>query len=431
MISFRTRMIAGIAFIEAVFLFAILFSSLDLLKRAGNVQMEKRVEGEAALLASASANGLLAMDVASLEALARQALANPGIAYVRIFDGQGRLVADAATSPRRDQAQVLRATRTVTVAGSSYGHVEVGLSTGHMSRLSQSLRTKVLVIAMSDMLLVALFSYLLGTYLMRELKALQLGAERIAQGEVGYQLLVRGRDELAQTAAAFNQMSQQLWRLAEERARQGAELAALNRDLERRVSERTMELARVNQELKYRSLHDPLTGLPNRLLLQDRLEQMLKRAGRSAGAAAVMIMDLDGFKDVNDTLGHPAGDALLQALAGNLSATLRQSDTVARLGGDEFAFLCPDTTPGSLPALATKILEAVARPVPWGDRILSARASIGISVFPDHGQTGTELLRCADLAMYAAKRLGGGYRLYAPALEPQAAGGGFHARPQD
>lgn len=425
MISFRTKMIGGIALIEGVFLLAILLSSLRLLEHAGSVQMAKRVRGEAQLLASAAENGVLASDVASLAALAHEALANPGIAYVRIFDGQGHLLAEAHGRLRGDRNALLRAVRAITVSGVSYGHVEVGLSTRHMSRLSRSLRSKVALIAVADMALVALFSYLLGAYLTRELKALQLGAERIAQGEIGYQLCARGRDELGQTTAAFNQMSQQLLRLEQERERQRAQLAALNQDLERRVSERTLELAHANQELKYRALHDPLTGLPNRLLLQDRLDQMLKRAARAARSATLMIMDLDGFKEVNDTLGHQTGDALLQALGRGLAAALRQSDTVGRLGGDEFAFLFPEADREAVPGLAIKILEVLAHPVSLGDHRLVTRASVGIALFPDHGVAAPELLHAADLAMYEAKRRGGGYWVYEPALDPGRAEAGL------
>ncbi len=173
---------------------------------------------------------------------------------------------------------------------------------------------------------------------------------------------------------------------------------------------------RVQREaLEYRALHDVLTGLPNRTLLNDRLRQAILTGQRERKSITLLVMDMNGFKEVNDTLGHDVGDLLLQQVALRLESLLRGSDTMARLGGDEFAIL-PAGEIGSAGGATTakKILAALERPFAIADRSIQASASIGIAVYPDHGQDAPTLLRHADVAMYIAKRARRGYALYAP-----------------
>jgi diguanylate cyclase (GGDEF)-like protein len=151
--------------------------------------------------------------------------------------------------------------------------------------------------------------------------------------------------------------------------------------------------------------HDALTGLPGRSLFDDRLEHALRHAVRYDETLAVMFVDLDGFKAVNDTCGHAAGDKLLQSVANALQSSLRRSDTVARIGGDEFALVCPDIhDAGNASIIAGKLLQAVCScHVPDG---VTVTASIGISVYPYDGANAETLLSDADTAMYRAKRRG-------------------------
>jgi diguanylate cyclase (GGDEF)-like protein/PAS domain S-box-containing protein len=169
------------------------------------------------------------------------------------------------------------------------------------------------------------------------------------------------------------------------------------------------------EALEYQALHDVLTGLPNRTLLNDRLRQAILTAQRERTSVALLVMDMDGFKEVNDTLGHDAGDLLLQQVALRLESVLRSSDTMARLGGDEFAFL-PAGETGSEGGTRTaeKVLAALDQPFTVGERLINTSASIGIAVFPDHGQDAPTLLRHADVAMYIAKRARRRYAVYAP-----------------
>jgi diguanylate cyclase (GGDEF)-like protein len=165
--------------------------------------------------------------------------------------------------------------------------------------------------------------------------------------------------------------------------------------------------SRTEAALAHQALHDPLTGLPNRALLLDRLAQAAARAGREPAPLALLFLDLDRFKDVNDQLGHRAGDDVLKAVANRLLAVVRPGDTVARFGGDEFVVLC-ENMPGQDQAvdLAARITEVLGRPVTLSGREMSVTASVGI-VLADAGLVpADELLRDADLAMYQAKEQG-------------------------
>ena len=169
--------------------------------------------------------------------------------------------------------------------------------------------------------------------------------------------------------------------------------------------------------LAAQALYDPLTGLPNRSLLQDRLEQAIAQSKRARRTFAVALMDLNRFKEVNDTLGHDVGDELLREVAVRLRRALRADDTVARMGGDEFVVVLHDITGDDLPAFCAKLLGSVCAHFAWEDQIIDIGASVGIALYPAHASDPGSLIRFADIAMYAAKRSGKGCALYAPGQE--------------
>ncbi len=193
-------------------------------------------------------------------------------------------------------------------------------------------------------------------------------------------------------------------------------LARLAPAVERELREAAVrrERTRANERVAYLAYHDPLTDLPNRVLLQDRLQQAILSSRRDMKPLTLLILDLDGFKEVNDALGHHAGDRVLQQVAGRLRATLRESDTIARLGGDEFAMLLPMTDADGAELTARKVLQALDEPVVVDGRPLAVHGSVGISCFPAHAANGDELLQKADVAMYLAKADQSGYSVYSP-----------------
>jgi diguanylate cyclase (GGDEF)-like protein len=171
-------------------------------------------------------------------------------------------------------------------------------------------------------------------------------------------------------------------------------------------------LALANRQLEIQATHDALTGLPNRSFLQKQLEQDAHTAGESNIPAALLLLDLDRFKEVNDTLGHSVGDLLLQKIGSRLKSHLRSSDFIARLGGDEFAIVLPATDASGARQVARTLLGALDAPIEVDGHAFSIGGSIGIALIPEHGFDVTTLLRCADVAMYVAKRSQSGHAEY-------------------
>jgi diguanylate cyclase (GGDEF)-like protein len=177
----------------------------------------------------------------------------------------------------------------------------------------------------------------------------------------------------------------------------------------RRVTKR---IQRQLDEIEYRALYDELTGLPNRTLFRDRVQQALAGARRDGGPATVLLLDVDRFREINDALGHEAGDRLLRGLGTRLQGVLRESDTLARLGGDEFGILLPATGVEDSVLLAARVHDALDEPFPLGEFPLDVAASVGVASFPDHGDDVDALLQHADVAMYVAKDAHAGTAVY-------------------
>lgn len=250
--------------------------------------------------------------------------------------------------------------------------------------LIQRTYTRSLYFAFAYFVLSLSLTLILAPLLTRSLRRLRDAAQRIADGNLREQL------QVVTSLTEVNNLADDL-------------------EMMRR------EIINKSETLEYQALHDPLTGLPNRTLFNDRLEQALMEARRSGESLAVCLMDLNRFKEINDTLGHAIGDQLLQQVALRVRGALRESDTVARLGGDEFAIVLHhvDNTQHATYA-AQKILKQLEQPMELDGHTLDIAASIGIALFPDHGDDGEILLRCADLAMYEAKRAECGYTLSQP-----------------
>ncbi len=180
------------------------------------------------------------------------------------------------------------------------------------------------------------------------------------------------------------------------------------------------EQKRAEQELRYLANYDTLTSLPNRSLLSERLSRAIVKARREDGRVAILFVDLDRFKDVNDSLGHATGDRILRAAAARVQQTVGSQNTVARLSGDEFTVILEDIQSlRDAEQVAQRVIEAFTLPLSFGERLeLSISASIGISLYPDHAQVPTELLKHADTAMYQAKAAGRHtYQVYAVSMD--------------
>lgn len=179
-------------------------------------------------------------------------------------------------------------------------------------------------------------------------------------------------------------------------------------------SNAALSASRVREQAsRHSALHDTVTGLPNLALFNDRLNHALEQARRHTWRLAVMFIDLDKFKAINDTHGHDAGDQVLQLVAQRLEAVVRSGDTVSRRSGDEFLFLMLEAKDeANAEALALKIIDQIAQPCEIGGVTVSVRPSIGVAIYPEHGRSAQELLKNADTAMYAAKGNKSGASLY-------------------
>jgi diguanylate cyclase (GGDEF)-like protein len=202
-------------------------------------------------------------------------------------------------------------------------------------------------------------------------------------------------------------------------------IALLTSILDARLETRTANLAQslteANRELTQLALHDTLTGLPNRMLLADRIDQAMSRVQEEGGCFALMFIDLDGFKPVNDAFGHHMGDLLLREVAVRLREDLRSQDTLARIGGDEFVLLVQLTEQIDALNLASRQVGLIARPFRVAEHDLQISASIGIALYPGTGQTASELLMNADAAMYHAKNAGkNGYSFFDASMNSNA-----------
>ena len=427
--SFRWKIILGVAAIQAALLVILIWSGLNVLRQSNEVALLKHTDTTVKLFASTAQAAVLATDLAALESFVGEVLSNPGIVYARVLSKQGvlaeggekqalarKFVADTSLVSAADDG-MFDAYAEITVSGEKYGRVEIGFSTTAIQQLLTDTRAKSFALGMLNLVLVGLFALAFGYYLTRGLNALQQGTKQIAEGDLGYRIDVRGKDELAQAAVAFNDMSSKLKQLNDERAKKEVEIRWLNQALEQRVVERTAQLQDANKQLEHQTLHDSLTNLPNRALFHDRLRTTLVSAQRTQELFALVGVDLDLFKEINDTLGHHVGDLALQHVARACNNILRESDTVARMGGDEFAIILPKVTDREhAMQVAQRVLAAIKEPLQIDDQLIEIGASLGIAIYPQDGEDALTLITRSDVAMYEAKRQKVGVLVYQPEM---------------
>lgn len=227
-----------------------------------------------------------------------------------------------------------------------------------------------------------LLAVLMARAITRPINSMSAAVQGFADEQRADGLPLGRQDEIGVLARAFDHMREQILR-------------------------QMAELRRSREELKHLAWHDTLTGLPNRALFSERMEQALAVARRDQGRLALMFIDIDHFKPINDSLGHTIGDQLLRALAGRIRDALRESDTAARIGGDEFMILLPHIQAcADVVTVAEKIRLALSRPFTIASHDLVVSACIGISCYPQDGEDMIELSKCADQAMYRAKQQG-------------------------
>lgn len=392
-----------------------------------SARIAQQVQGEwvGKSLANTLINPFVANDLATVQSTVELLFSEKAFLKLAVSDDRGRTIIDLRPSAGKIETQspvwftefldiaVEPSIQIIDIGGVAYGKIEIIISPDFIVNQVWREAQTVAWVALVEVTLLSLLLWLLMEIGLRPLQQLSLIVQRIGAGEFGTHMAHAGSREFRELIFVVNDMSQKLQALYQERKQAEENILKLNQELENRVIRRTHELASANEKLEYQSLHDALTNIPNRTLLSDRLLQAILAAKRENKSVALMMMDLDRFKEINDTMGHHSGDLVLQAVASRLRGALRQSDTAARLGGDEFAVVLPGISDKETAVmLAQKILQAVQAPLILEGRSMDIGMSIGIALYPAQGEDAGALMQRADMAMYAAKRSKSGYAFY-------------------
>ncbi|MDQ6916265.1 MAG: EAL domain-containing protein [Pseudomonadota bacterium] len=290
------------------------------------------------------------------------------------------------------------------------GYLQLGMS---FERSQDELRSNLigaLSVATALVFAAIIITLLLTRRLVAPITQLMRAARAVGAGKLDVYVPVTSSDELGLLTHTFNHMTHRL-------SDAQAEVATYQRTLEEKVAQRTKELEVATAQAYKLAQHDILTGLPNRALLNQRLRQIVAQAARDGQQVACLFLDFDHFKRINDTLGHDAGDQLLQAVAQRLTSAVRESDTVARLGGDEFVLVLPGLDPDKatfeIMNVIRRVRESFLAPFRLADQTPTLTCSIGVSVYPVDAADPGAVIKQADTAMYAAKDAGrNAYRFY-------------------
>jgi len=290
------------------------------------------------------------------------------------------------------------------------GYIRLGMTQDVQRRMFREQMVGAITVVLALLIVAILATLLLTRRLVAPMHRLMRAARAVGAGRLDVYVPASSSDELGLLTHTFNHMTQKL-------GESQSEVANYQRTLEDKVAQRTKELEVATAHAYKLAQHDILTGLPNRSLLNQRLKQIISLAQRDGRHVGCLFLDFDHFKRINDTLGHDAGDQLLQAIAQRLISAVRESDTVARLGGDEFVVVLPGLDPDQaafeVMAVLTRVRESFMAPFRLSDQMPTLTCSIGVAMYPLDAADGGNLIKQADTAMYAAKDAGrNAYRFY-------------------
>jgi len=428
--------------IGLIFLTAVAITVFYAHQRWRDDDQELRARGRAlaAVMTELTEYALVSSDKAALERLLDGIGADPDVAYMEVLDGEQRSLVVRRFTPSIAKSGLPELARRATptkrgdvrttdteiddrryvdfiapvwpasAEAAPVGYVRLGLSYETQRRQFREQMLGAIGVVSLLVVIAVGATLILTRKLVAPMRRLMRAARAVGGGRLDVYVPAGSSDELGLLTHTFNHMTQ---RLAESQS----EVATYQRTLEEKVAQRTRELEIATAQAYKLAQHDILTGLPNRSLLNQRLKQILAQAQRDATQVACLFLDFDHFKRINDTLGHDAGDHLLQSIAQRLTSAVRESDTVARLGGDEFVVILPGLAPDrasfEVMTVLTRVREAFQAPFRLADQTPTLTGSIGVALYPNDARDGVALIKQADTAMYAAKEAGrNAYRFY-------------------
>ena len=398
MITFSLKYrIALVVFVLQVAIFSpLLWFTFTAYRDADLQQLQTREDVFMRLVSQLGRKALLTAEPTDFQLFIAPFSKDPHIKRIILLNQSGIVVASTAPLDLGGPLPVQKNERNTVWKRSEIANAteQLGAITVHFSRAELDRKVEALVkrgipIAVTGIILSALVGLGLGSLLTRRLKALEQATRRMGAGDMEVTVAISGNDEVAHLAQVFNEMS-----------------GSLRSQFD--------ELQQVQQELSFQAQHDPLTGLPNRLLFDLRCGQAIATARQHKKNLALLFFDLDHFKNINDSYGHQVGDSVLRCVAARLTMALKDHNLIARLGGDEFCVLIEQVAQEQeAAAVAESILHMLAVPLECEQHEFFLSASIGICLYPRDGDDEVRLLRNADTAMYRAKAAGrGGYRFY-------------------
>lgn len=402
-VSLSWKWLAASLLIESLMLSVLVNRNVQQLSENLWAQTNMRLEAQKTLLQSALIAPWLQMDYATIQSVLEEAQHLQSIDYLVALNNQLHPIASVGwikgeelphiKNNSFDQSSLLNArydtSMDIVVSGQKLGSVRIGLSTLFYTQARDSMILKSIVIALIEIFFSAILLIALNRWIVRNLTKLTQSANAIAQGDYTKRLELSDEKETAELACAFNAMANTI------------------QDRIHSLEEVHQEEKRLSDKLERIAHYDTLTNLPNRALLADRLQQAMAQANRHNNSLAVVYLDLDGFKKINDTYGHHIGDILLVTLAGRMEQVLRAGDTLSRIGGDEFVIVLSDLKDASAcEMILDRLLHVTNTPVIINDIFVQVSSSIGVTFYPQDGASADQLMRHADQAMYGAKQSG-------------------------
>ena len=402
-VSLSWKWLAASLLIESLMLSVLVNRNVQQLSENLLAQTSMRLEAQKTLLQSALIAPWLQMDYATIQSVLEEAQHLQSIDYLVALNNQLHPIASVGWLTNQelpriennsfDQSSLLNArydtSIDIVVSGQKLGSIRIGLSTLFYKQARDSMILKSIVIALIEIFFSAILLIALNRWIVRNLTKLTQSANAIAQGDYTKRLELGGEKETAELACAFNAMTNTI------------------QDRIRSLEEVHQEEKRLSDKLERIAHYDTLTNLPNRVLLADRLQQAMAQSNRHNRSLAVIYLDLDGFKKINDTYGHHIGDILLVTIAGRMEQVLREGDTLSRIGGDEFVIVLIDLQDVSVcEMILERLLHVTNMPVIINGISVQVSSSIGVTFYPQDGASADQLMRHADQAMYVAKQSG-------------------------